>query len=454
LNVDRDEILKGSIYRTLLRLGIPLAVSEMVQVLYDLANVYWLGKVGKDAVAAPSASWPIISVFIAMIGGLLASGTALVSQYRGSGDEEGVKTSVGQVFFLGIAASSIIALSGFLTIEKIFMLIGIPEDVLPYATSYSKIFFISTIFIALWEGFRAVVSAAGNTILPMKLNVLGLTMNAVLDPFLILGVGPFPRLEVTGAALSTLISRSAVAAISLKLITRGQAGVKLEKEKMRPNPEVLKLMLKIGGPLSISWLMDGLGFTVLTAIISMEGSTALAAWGIGDRPMNLLHFIVIGFIGATSIMVGQSLGAGLAERAREVVFKTMMIVAAVGTSGGLLFAAFGHQIASFFIDDQSVVAEASQFFLYMGMTIVFFEFIQLMGAVAQGSGHTRFMMVVSLVRIWLIRNLLAYLLGPGPIGLGVKGIWMGMSLSNLISGAIAVAWMLRGKWWRAIIKKT
>jgi len=219
LNVDRDETLRGSIYRALLRLGILLAVSEMVQVLYDLANVYWLGRVGKDAVAAPSASWPIISVFIAMIGGLLASGTALVSQYRGSGDEEGVRTTVGQVFFLGIAASSIIALTGFLTIEKIFMLIGIPEDVLPYATSYSKIFFISTIFIALWEGFRAVVSAAGNTILPMKLNVLGLTMNTVLDPFLILGVSPFPRLEVTGAAVSTVFPSTSFLGLRRRFIT-------------------------------------------------------------------------------------------------------------------------------------------------------------------------------------------------------------------------------------------
>lgn len=453
MNASKEEILRGNIYRTLLRLGIPLAISEMAQVFYDLANVFWLGRIGKDAVAAPSASWPLISVFIAAMSGLLASGTALVSQYRGAEDENGVKRSVGQVYFLAVFASLAIGTAGFLTIEGILRAIGIPQDVLPFATSYSKIFFISLIFISLWEAFRAVVSAAGNTVLPMKLNIGGITLNAILDPFLILGLGPFPRLGVAGAALSTLISRLTVSLITLRLITRGVAGVKLEREYLHPDLSTIKLMLKIGGPLSLSWLMDGLGFTVLTAIISMEGSTALAAWGIGDRPMNLLHFAVIGFIGATSIMVGQSLGAGLIERAKEIVRKTMMVVATIGTIGGLIFAAVGYHIASFFIDDQNVVYEASQFFLYMGSTIVFFELIQLMGAVAQGSGHTRFMMVISLIRIWLIRNLLSYIMGPGPIGLGAKGIWIGMSLSNLISGSVAVVWILKGNWWKPVIEK-
>ncbi|MGC9090745.1 MAG: MATE family efflux transporter [Fervidicoccaceae archaeon] len=453
MSASKDEILRGSIYRTLVKLGIPLAISEMAQVLYDLANVFWLGRIGKDAVAAPSSSWPLISVFIAAMSGLLASGTALVSQYRGASNEEGVKKSVGQVYFLGIFTSIIIGIFGFLTIEFILRTIGIPSDVLPYAVSYSRIFFISILFISLWESFRAVVSAAGNTILPMKLNIAGIMMNALLDPFLILGIGPFPRLEVSGAALSTLFSRFTVSLISLKLITDGSIGVKLERKYMRPDMKIIKLMLKIGGPLSVSWLMDGLGFTVLTAIISTQGSIALAAWGVGDRPMNLLHFAVIGFIGATSIMVGQSLGAGLEERAREVVKKTMILIAMIGTIGGLTFAFLGVHIASFFIDDQDVVLAASQFFLYMGLTIVFFELIQLMGGVAQGSGHTRFMMVISLIRIWLIRNLLSYVLGPGPVGLGIKGIWMGMSLSNLISGTVAVLWLLKGNWWKPVIGK-
>ena len=452
VKVSREEILRGNIYRTLIKLGLPLALSEMAQVLYDLANVFWLGRVGRDAVAAPSASWPIISVFIAAVSGLLASGTALVSQYRGAGDEEGVKLSVGQVYTLAITSSIAIASVGFLFTPGLMHIVGIPEDVLPYSLSYARIFFISIVFISLWESFRAVVSAAGNTVLPMKLNILGIALNASLDPFLILGLGPFPMLGVTGAALSTLISRLIVSAISMKLITSGIGGLKLERKYMTPQGRILKVMLKIGGPISISWLMDGLGFTVLTAIISMEGSAALAAWGIGDRPMNLMHFAVIGFIGATSIMVGQSLGAEDLKRAREIAKKTIKIVAAIGAGGGFIFVAFGKYIANFFIDDPEVVGLAAQFSLYMGSSIVFFEFIQLMAYIAQGSGHTRFMMIISLTRIWLIRNLLAYLLGPGPVGLGAKGIWMGMSLSNLIAGSIAVAWVLKGKWWKPIIK--
>ncbi|MEM0060646.1 MAG: MATE family efflux transporter [Fervidicoccaceae archaeon] len=452
LRVSKEEVLKGSIYKTMIKLGIPLALSEMVQVLYDLANVFWLGRLGKEAVAAPSASWPLISTFMAAMSGLLASGISLVSQYKGADDVEGMKKSVGQVYFLGIAASIVASILGLLSIPHLLRAIGIPDDTFPYALSYSRIFFISTIFISLWESFRAVVSASGNTVLPMKLNAFGIAMNALLDPFLILGLGPFPALGVEGAAISTLISRFIVSIVSLRIITGGSIGVRLERKYMRPDKQMLKLMLKIGAPLSLSWLMDGLGFTVLTSIISMEGSTALAGWGVGDRPMNLLHFAVIGFIGATSIMVGQSLGAGLPDRAREIAKKALVIVSIVGLLGGIAFAAFGRSIALSFIDDPDVVEAAAEFFLYMGLTIVFFEIIQLMGAVAQGSGHTRFMIFISLVRIWLIRNLLAYLLGPGPIGMGIRGIWIGMSLSNVISGIFALAWIVKGNWWREVIK--
>ncbi|MGC8675056.1 MATE family efflux transporter [Fervidicoccus sp.] len=452
-NVSPQEIQSGNVYKVLVKLGTPLALSEMVQVAYDLANLYWLGRVGKDAVAAPSASWPFTYTFIAAMNGLLASGTTLVSQYRGANNINMMNKSVAQTFVLAIISSLIISVSGILTIPYILYAAGIPSDVYPLSVVYSRIMFVALIFISLWESFRAVVSASGNTITPMKYNFFGVGLNMIFDPFLILGIGPFPMLGVAGAGISTLISRAIVAFISLNNIIQGKSNVRLIKSEMKIDKNILKMMVKIGTPLSVAWVMEALGFSILTAIISMEGSTALAAWGIGDRPLNLLNFATIGFINATGIMVGQSLGASNRKRAEESAEKSLMIISLIGVIGGLIFGAFGRHIASFFIQDPDVIEATTYYYIYMGSTIVFFYYIQLMGAIAQGSGHTRFVMVVSILRIWIIRNVLAYIFGPGPLNMGIPGIWIGMSLSNIISGLVALIWIFKADWKKGVIKK-
>ncbi|MEM0109957.1 MAG: MATE family efflux transporter [Desulfurococcus sp.] len=203
----------------------------------------------------------------------------------------------------------------------------------------------------------------------------------------------------------------------------------------------------------MSSLSDAAGFTVLAAIISMLGSSALAAWGIGDRPFGVLDIIVGSILAASSTIIGQNLGAGNYEKARETAYKALLISIAITSLGVLVMIALRYNIANLFIpSDSEVIEYASDFILIMGPSIVFFTMLRTAFSVAQGSGHTRAVMYISIIRLWFLRNILSYLFGPGPLALGVQGLWIGMSLSNVITGLISLAWIFRGKWLKPVIK--
>jgi putative MATE family efflux protein len=449
----RDVILNGPVIRVLLRLGVPVAIGELAHTLYELADIYWLGKVGRVAVAAPSASWPFIWALMATGIGFLSAGVTLVAQYKGANDEEGVKKSLGQVYTFATIIGVLIATAGFFAIPYILRLARIPPDVYPYAVIYSRIEMIGLIIIIYWESFRAVSSASGDTVTPMKLNLIGALANALLDPVFIFGLGPFPRLEVAGAAIATVLTRGAMGIASIYMIVRGHRDLKLEKKYMKPDKKIISLLLKVGAPLSAQYTGEALGFSLLTVIISLGGSVALAAWGIGDRPFNMINFFIMGLLAGCTVMVGQALGAERIDRAWSVASTTVKMVASASFIYGSLLAVFRYPVVSFFINDPEVIEAAAGFMLYMGPAMFMFSLLQVGQAIAQGSGHTKTMMAISLARLWALRNILAYLLGPGPIGLGINGIWIGMSLSNVISGALAVAWIYRKKWLKPVIKQ-
>lgn len=450
--VSREIILNGPIIRTLLRLGVPVAVGELAHTLYELADIYWLGRVGRVAVAAPSASWPFIWALMAVGMGFISAGVTLVAQYKGAGDEENMRRSVGQVYMLATIVGVSIGVTGYFAIPYILRVAKIPADVYPHAVTYARIEMVGLMVVGYWEAFRAVSSAVGDTVTPMKLNVAGALANAVLDPFLILGIGPLPRLEVAGAAAATVITRGGIGLLSLYMVSRDHRDIKLERRHLRPDPKILSIMLRVGAPLSTQYVGEALGFSLLTVIISMGGSVALAAWGIGDRPFNMIHFFLTGLLTGCTVMVGQALGAGSRDRAWRVGVTTLKLVGSISLAYGTLLAIFRFWVASFFISDPEVIEAASGFMLYMGPTIFTFSLLQVGQSIAQGSGHTKAMMAIGLFRLWVLRNTLAYLLGPGPIGLGINGIWIGMSISNVITGLLATLWIYRRRWLEPVIR--
>jgi len=287
----------------------------------------------------------------------------------------------------------------------------------------------------------------------MKIRVAGVLLNVVLDPVLIFGFGLIPPMKVAGAAIATLLSDLVASLIAIRVLTKGIRGEKLRAHHLRPKPQLMSKLVKIGLPLSISSVGEAGGFTLLTAIISMLGSVALASWGIGDRPLGLLDIFVASLLGATATIIGQSLGAEMRERAKATALKAVLYSALITGLGVSAYVTFRYEIVSVFApSDPEVIQYAADFLLYMGPSIIFFVILRVAFSVASGSGHTKVVMFLSLFRLWVLRNVLAYSFGPGPLGMGVRGLWIGMSVSNVVTGLLALLWIVKGNWLKPVIK--
>jgi putative MATE family efflux protein len=451
---DKQWVVKQPVLKTMFKLGLPIGITQALQVVYNLTDMYWLGRLGKDALAAINATWPVIFLVIAGLVGLFQAGLALISQFWGSGEYRNALKASGQLLFIATAIGIPIGMVSYLAIPFLLEVIGIPSEVRPAAIVYGSIFALGFPIFGLMDSALSIYSATGDTITPMKIRSLGVFLNMVLDPIFIFGMLGVPTMGIAGAALATLISDLIAGLISLFLLfKKGIKGERLSKIDLKPDVSIIKRFFKIGLPISISSLSDAAGFTVLAAIISMLGSSALAAWGIGDRPFGVLDIIVGSILAASSTIIGQNLGAGNYEKARETAYKALLISIAITSLGVLVMIALRYNIANLFIpSDSEVIEYASDFILIMGPSIVFFTMLRTAFSVAQGSGHTRAVMYISIIRLWFLRNILSYLFGPGPLALGVQGLWIGMSLSNVITGLISLAWIFRGKWLKPVIK--
>jgi len=448
----RDRILHGgSVLRTLLWLSWPMIVANLVQMTYNLVDALWLGRLGRQAFGAPTVSWPIIMLVYSVGMGFAQAGMTLVSQYFGAGDREAASRCVCQLITLLSALSISLSIAGFLAIPTILKLMGVPPDVYPLAVSYARTIFVGIPIAFLGFAYMAILSALGDTRTPMKLNIVSALINVVLDPILIFGLLGAPRLGVVGAALATIVARSYITGLGLYKLVRGVYGIKLRLSCMRIEGWWIRKVVSIGVPISIQSSANALGFTVMMSIVSRFGSVVVAAYGVGIRIIDIIDAFTWGIQRATSIIIGQCIGAERYERALRVARTGIALVTTLLAAGSVAIYFFRKSIISLFVPDPLVVEEGSRFLSYFVWSIPFFGMFFVCNGVAQGSGHPRTMAAIGIARLWLFRIGLSTLLALH-LGMGSTGIWIAMTISNIFAGIASLAWLCRRKWLRRVIE--
>ncbi|MEL9908177.1 MAG: MATE family efflux transporter [Desulfurococcus sp.] len=215
---DKQWVVKQPVLKTMFKLGLPIGITQALQVVYNLTDMYWLGRLGKDALAAINATWPVIFLVIAGLVGLFQAGLALISQFWGSGEYRNALKASGQLLFIATAIGIPIGMVSYLAIPFLLEVIGIPSEVRPAAIVYGSIFALGFPIFGLMDSALSIYSATGDTITPMKIRSLGVFLNMVLDPIFIFGMLGVPTMGIAGAALATLISDLIAGLISLFLL--------------------------------------------------------------------------------------------------------------------------------------------------------------------------------------------------------------------------------------------
>jgi putative MATE family efflux protein len=451
-NSSRIDMTTGALPPKLARLSWPLVAGNLLQTLYNLADIFWVGRVGTEAVAAVSLMFPMLWLFVSVAMGLTAAANAVVSQHVGAGDDRAAEVAVGQTTLLAVAVAVALAAGGYLFRGFLVRLIGAEGAVYRIALSYLEVILVAIPFTFLFFVFRAVLRAAGDTRTAMWLVVASAGLNVVIDPVFVLGFGPVEGMGARGAAVATLVSRVVAALVGVYILLDGGWGIRLRPADLRPDPAVLRRLVDVGYPGTLDGLARSFFAVAFAGLVARFGAVPTAAYGIGIRYMSVT-WTVAGAVGqATGTGVGQNLGAGSPERAREVTR-----IAMLGTMGllfgvGALLFAFPDEAMSVFIDDAAVVDAGVDLLRIVAFSLAFFGGLTVVQGGFRGAGNTREAFLLSLLSRWGFRipvgAALAFLLGWGAVGL-----WWGHAVGSTVSFFLGVAWFARGTWRRGVVDR-
>ena len=448
----RDAILNGPIISTIFKLAWPVMIGNTMQVVYNLADTFWLGKLGAEAVAALSIGFPLVFLMISIGAGLTIAGTTLVAQYMGAGNQKMTNKVTGQIFLVVTILSIILAILGVIFNKDILQLMGTPQNILSDATSYLNIIFAGIPFMFSFFIFSALLRGYGDTITPMKFMVFSTLLNIIIDPLLIFGVGFFPALGVRGAAFATIFSRALAGIYGIYILFKGNKGLKLTIESMKPDFKVIKKILYLGFPSAAEQSVVALGMTVLMSIVSVFGTIAVAAYGIGSRILSVVQLPTRGLATATTTMVGQNLGAEQINRAERTAWMSSGIILLLLSLLAFLFNLFPVAIISIFNTNPEVINIGKSFLKIVGYSFGFLGVRFILGGSFRGAGNTVIAMILAIIALWGIRLPLAQYLSIN-LNWGTQGIWWSIFYSNFITAIIAALWFKKGTWKENVVNE-
>lgn len=445
------DILNGTIWKIIIHLSLPIIIAFFFQTLYNLVDAFWLGKIGKTALAAPTITFNVIFLVIAIASGLALGGTTLLAQYKGAKNDEMVNETTSNTFILIGGISFILSIIGYIFTPQILQILQTPKDAYIETLKYMRIIFLGIPFIFGFYVYRAVMQGYGDTVTPMKLSGFSVALNIILDPFLIFGWGPFPQLGVVGAAIATVFSQFLSSIIGILFLVSGRYGLRMKLRRFRFNIDIIKSIFKIGGPIAFSQTGTSLGFTLLMGIVNTFGTSVVGAFGVGNRIISLLVMPAMGLAQGSSTIVAQNIGADQIERAERSVWTSVGIISSFTFIFTTLLFFYGGYVVKFFINDPEVIGIGMRMFKITSYSVLFFSVMVVFTAAFQGSGHTLPVFVMQMIRLWVLRIPFVLLLAK-KLHFGADGIFWGMFISNMVITLIAFLWFKTGSWKRKMLK--
>lgn len=448
----KNKFTEGKIISSLLSLALPIIFANILQSAYQLIDTFWLGRLGADAVAAVSLSFPLLFLVLSIGAGLTLAGTVMVARYKGANNQQMVDFSSSQSVFLIFLTSIVLAIISYFAAGPLMRVIGAGPDIIENSVLYFKVSSVGFVFLFLFFIFQSLMRGIGNVMLPVYIVLSTVVLNAGLDPLFIYGYGPIPGYGVAGAAVASVITQAIAATIGLFLLFRGRHGIKISLSSMYFNMENLKRTFNLGFPASIEQSTRALGMTLMMVIVTSFGSDIVAAYGIGAR---MLSFIVVPALGlgiATTSLVGQNIGALKIKRAEKVANLSAKVAFFGFTGMGLIMFLVAEPLTAFFIpEDPQVIQDGALFIKIMSLSFGFLGLQQVMNGTFNGAGFTKASMFISIMTLWIVRFPLAYILS-NTLGIGPVGIWWSFPISNVIAGIVAFIYFKTGYWKKRVIR--
>lgn len=439
-------ITEGSLHKTFLTLAAPAIAAMSMEFILHFTDMIWVGKIGGPIpVAIVTSSMFSLWIVWSVISTLTIGTVAMVSRFFGAKDYDQAGHIASQAITISIVAAIFVSIVGFFGAPLAFKIMGTSAEVTQGGIVYLRIQLAGALMWIMTEIFSSIFRATGDTKTPMIVSAIAIGTNVILDPFLIFGIGPFPRMETTGAAVASLIAFTVGVTSALIFIKRGRLPLKLDVSPMKkPDFKLAWRIVKIGIPLSISGVLFSLIYFFINRIAAHYGDAAVAAMGIGNRCESISFLLCFGASMATSTMVGQNLGAGKPERAEKAAWVSLLYAGLFTLALTLLYVTIPGSITRLFLNDPAVEPHAINYLIIIGLSQIFMASEIVMEGAFSGAGDTLPPMLVGIT--WTtLRIPIAYIL-CFTLDMGVTGIWWAISSTTVIKGILIALWFRRGKW--------
>jgi putative MATE family efflux protein len=445
LRGSHQDFTTGSLNRAVVLLAIPMVLEMALESLFAVVDVFWVGRLGANAVATVGLTESLLSLVFAVGFGLGLSTTAMVARRIGEKDPKGAARAGVQAIFIGLATSLAFGIPSYLYAPRLLEVMGAAPEIVALGSGYARIALGGCGAIVMLFLNNAIFRGAGDAAVAMRLLWVSNVINLVLDPCLIFGWGPFPRLGVTGAALATLTGRSIGVLYQFYRLLRGTERIRILASQVRVNARVLLRLLRVSLTGILQFTIADVSWIGLVRIVSVFGSSALAGYTIAIR---ILIFVLLpswGLSNAAATLVGQNLGAKQPERAEQAVWRTglynMLFLGAVG----LFFVIAAEPVVRLFTNDPAVLPLAVSCLRILSYGNVGYAYGMVMLQAFNGAGDTVTPTIVNLFGFWLLEIPLAYMLAI-PAKFGTTGVYYSIVIAETAIAASGVLIFRRGRW--------
>ncbi|MBX2935227.1 MAG: MATE family efflux transporter [Ferruginibacter sp.] len=442
---DIKDFTKGNIDKAIFLLAVPMILEMLLESLFAVVDIYFVNKIGIDASSTVVLTEASLTILYSVAWGISIGVTALVARRAGEKDFKAASDIAMQSIFIGVFFSIIISIIGILFSKNILMLMGATAKIANENYLYTQIMLTSNLVIVLLFINNAVFRGAGNASIAMRALLIANAINIILDPLLILGIGPFPAMGVAGAAVATTVGRSVAVCYQFYHLFNGKALVTLCRKNLVIKYQLIKNILATSAGGMFQFIIGSCSWVFLAMIIAESGTEAVSGYGTAIRICVFTILPAWGLANAAATLVGQNLGAGQPERAEKSVWRAAFLTFCFFAIVSITFFVFGEQLMRFFIQDEPAVQAGTLCLHVLAIGYVFFAYGMIITQAFNGAGDTSTPTYINLVVFWAIQIPLAYLLAKYFL-MGPLGVYIAIGLAETILAFISIYIFKKGKW--------
>jgi putative MATE family efflux protein len=443
------DLTTGKPVKLIFFFALPMLLGNVFQQFYNTVDSIVVGHfVGKTALGAVGASFPIFFLLISLVIGITMGSGIVLSQYFGARDYVTVKRAIETTYIFLFWAALAITAAGFFSAGWLLHLINTPAEIFPQARLYLQILFLGSIPLFGYNSISGVMRGLGDSKTPLYLLIIATLINVILDLFFVLVL----HWGVAGVSLATVIAQAISFGAGIRVLNRRENSLlHFHVRSMRFDPVIFRQILRMGLPTTVQQSLVGLGFLAITGIVNSFGTNVIAAYAAAVRIDSLAAMPAMNFSMAVSTFVGQNIGAGKIDRVRQGFYATLAMGSGLSVATSILIVLLRKPLMHIFTRDTEVIRLGADYLLIVGAGYIFFSAMFISAGVIRGAGATFFSMLVTLVSLWLVRIPLSWFLSRQ---IGVNGIWWGMPLAWIAGFLGAWFYYLSGRWkTKSVVRK-